>query len=87
MADEERIFQLLAQMASRQSEIQRDIDSIGTRLQLMEIYSSKMTTGYESMRADVTRIQLDVERVRDTQYNVIEHIDILRETAGTMKTD
>lgn len=88
MADEERIFQLLAKIAVTQSELQRDIDGIGARITMMEIYQRPLTNGYETMRADVTRLQLDMEKVRDTQYNMVEHFNIPhRGACGRLEND
>ena len=87
MPDEERIFQLLAKIAASQTEIQRDINSISTQMTLLEYTIEPLKNGYETMRADVTRIQLDVEKVRDTQYNLVEHIDILRGAYSPLEND
>lgn len=87
MADEERIFQLLAQIATDQAELRRDVNSINTKMTLMEHGVSTMQKGYESIRADVTRVQLDTEKVRHTQQELVGHVNALRGSVGNLENN
>lgn len=87
MADEERIFQLLAQIAADQAELKRDVNSLSTKMGIAGYDIDTVKKGYESIRADVTRIQLDTEKVRDTQYNLVEHVDALRGSVGELENN
>lgn len=87
MADEERIFQLLAQIAADQAELKRDINGINTLMRISEMNIESLKTGYETVRADVTRVQLDMEKMRDTQYNMVEHVDALRGSVGKLENN
>lgn len=87
MADEKRIFQLLAQIAADQAELRRDVNSTNTRMMMVEHNVDTVKNGYESVRADVTRIQLDTEKVRDTQYELVEHINALRGGVGKLEKE